>query len=676
MKEAFAYIDPGNGFTFFQNTSFLWPAILSLIGFVLLWIKFAKRFFWIIIVIFIIIIGGMMIGKKGVNKKVIIIGVDAMDPNITERLMNEGKLPNLSGLKNNGSYSRFQTTYPAESVVAWSSFSTGLNPGGHGVFDFIMRAPSDYMPFLSLNEVSENAQENKIYRKGMTFWEVLSKNKIPSYIFFCPNTFPPEKIFGKMISGMGVPDLYGTMGRFSFYTSKELSGPEKETRGRILFVKPDSNMIETYIYGPKVSVKDKVAESKIPFKILLHPDLNKIEIELQNNRFSLEKGQWSKWERVSFKIGLFKKAYGIVKFYLKSVEPDFELYLSPVNFNPESPIFPISYPKDFSKKLARKFGLYYTQGMPHDTWALSEDRINEEAFLQHVDMVFNEKRKILEEELRNFKNGLFFFYFDTLDIVQHMFWRFIDSRHPLFISSSPYSNTIFEYYMKIDQLLGKVLKGIGEDATLIVLSDHGFTAFRKAVHLNSWLLENGFLSLKDGLREGGDFFEGVDWPKTKAYALGFGGIYLNKEGREREGIVKEQEAEGLKEAISEKLKQWKDGQADEEIVRNVYKKEEIFIGPYKDNAPDLFVGFNAGYRASWKTALGGIPEMLIEDNNKKWSGDHLVDPALVPGVIFINKKLKLKEPSIVDIASTILDLFDITKPKEIHGKELFKDETK
>ena len=675
MKEAFAYIDPSNGFTFFQNTSFLWPAVLSLIGFALLWIKFAKRFFWAIIIIFIIIIiGGMIMGKRGINKKVIIIGIDAMDPNITERLIDEGKLPNFSRLKNNGSYSRIQTTYPAESVVAWSSFSTGLNPGGHGVFDFIMRAPSTYTPYLSLNEVSKNAEKIKIYRKGRTFWDVLSKDRIPSYIFFCPNTFPPEKIFGKMLSGMGVPDLYGTMGRFSFYTSKELSGQEKETRGRLLSVKPDNNIIETYIYGPKVSVKNEVSESAVPLKIFLYPDEKKIEIKFQNNRLFLEKGQWSKWQRVSFKIGLFKKAYGIVKFYLKSIMPDFELYLSPINFNPESPIFPISYPKDFSKKLARKLGLYYTQGMPHDSWALSEDRISEGAFLQHVDTVLNEKRKILGEELKNFKNGLFFFYFDTLDIVQHMFWRFIDSKHPLFISSSPYRDTIFEYYMQIDQMLGEVLKNIDGDTTLIILSDHGFSAFRKAVHLNRWLLENGFLGLKDRLKEGRDFFEGVDWPKTKAYALGFGGIYLNKEGREREGIVKEQELEDLEKAISEKLKQWRDGQTDEEIVRTVYKKEEIFNGPYKENAPDLFVGFNVGYRASWQTALGSVPGMLIEENNKRWSGDHLIDPALVPGIIFTNKKVKLDNPELIDIAPAILRIFNIHNSKQAQEKILFNDE--
>lgn len=679
MKEAFAYIDPGNGFVFIQNTSFIGPAILSLLGFILLWIrffyKFTKRLLWaVIIIVIIIIIGGIIMSKRGVNKKVIIIGIDAMDPNITERLMNEGKLPNFSRLKSNGSYSRLQTTYPAESVVAWSSFSTGLNPGGHGVFDFIMREPSNYMPYLSLNEVSMDAQKIKIYRKGITFWETLSKSKIPSSIFFCPNTFPPEKILGKMLSGMGVPDLYGTMGRFLFYTSKELSEQEKETRGKLIFVKPNKNIVETYIYGPKVLVKNEVVESMVPLKITLYPNAKNVEIEFQDNRLFLEKDTWSKWQRISFKIGQLKKAYGIVKFYLKGIEPDFELYLSPVNFDPEKPIFTISFPKGLSRKIARKVGLYYTQGMPHDSWALSEDRIDEEAFLQHVDMVFEERERILREELKSFRSGVFFFYFDTLDIIQHMFWRFIDSKHPLFISSSPYKGTIFKYYEKMDQLLGEIIKSIDEDATIIVLSDHGFSAFRRTVHLNRWLLENGFLCLKDGITEGKEFFEGVDWSKTKAYALGFGGIYLNKIGREKNGIVEEWEQEGLKKAISEKLKQWLDVQAQDNIIKNVYEKEEIFTGPYTEQAPDLFIGFNAGYRASWQTALGGIPKISIEDNNKKWSGDHLVDPTLVPGIIFINKKFKLNNPEIADIAPTILCIFNIHNSKQTQGKILISDE--
>jgi predicted AlkP superfamily phosphohydrolase/phosphomutase len=178
--------------------------------------------------------------------------------------------------------------------------------------------------------------------------------------------------------------------------------------------------------------------------------------------------------------------------------------------------------------------------------------------------------------------------------------------------------------------------------------------------------------LRGGEDESKEFFENVDWFKTKAYALGFGGIYLNKAGREYSGIVKESEAQSLKEAIIKGLKQLRDPDTGELIINNVYDGNNVFDGRYMGEAPDLFVGFNAGFRASWQTALGGVSNVLIEDNRRKWSGEHLIDPVLVPGVIFVNKKINLDNPSIIDISVTILDLFSIAKPDEMQGKNLLK----
>jgi len=690
----FAYIDPGTGFPFLTGVSFLWAVILGFLGIFLLFIKRFFRLFkngwWItFILIIVFLIFMIMRGEKNMGKKIVILGIDAMDPNITERLMAEGRLPNFAKLKNMGSYSRLKTTIPSESVVAWTSFATGLNPGAHGIFDFIMREPSSYMPYLSLSEVKPDTKEISFgkmripfrklkidtRRKGKTFWDILTENNIPSYIYFCPNTFPAQRVRGKMLSGMGVPDLYGTMGRFLFYTTKPIAESDKESRGKIVSVERKNNLIETYIFGPRVIDKGEPIESKLPLKISLNPKGGFVEIEFQNKHSTLKEGSWSDWQEISFKTGFLQSAYGIVKFYLKSIAPDFELYLSPINFDPRRPLFPISYPRGYSGKLARKLGLYFTQGMPHDTWALTESRFNEKEFLEHVDAILEEKEKILAGELRDFKAGVFFFYFETLDIIQHMFWRHIDPKHPLYETNSKYKNVISEYYEKMDEILGSILRRIDKDTTLIVLSDHGFSSFRRAVHLNRWLLEQGFLYLKEGFDEGKELFEGIDWLRTRAYALGFGGIYFNKIGRERYGIVNEAETESLKEVISQRLRQWKDSQTGETVVSEVYKKDDIFSGPYRDSGPDLFVGFNSGYRASWQTALGAVPQNLIEDNKKKWSGDHLIDPKLVPGVIFTNKKIDLNSPSIIDITPTILAVFNIRKPGEMQGKVLFIDET-
>ncbi|MDD5506108.1 MAG: alkaline phosphatase family protein, partial [Candidatus Omnitrophica bacterium] len=222
----------------------------------------------------------------------------------------------------------------------------------------------------------------------------------------------------------------------------------------------------------------------------------------------------------------------------------------------------------------------------------------------------------------------------------------------------------------------EVLKGMDKDAVLIVLSDHGFASFRKSINLNRWLLNNNYLKLKKGKKEGGEFLEDVDWTKTRAYSLGFGGIYLNKIGRESSGIVPESEANALKQEIASGLENIKDPRTAEKAIHNIYFQEDIFQGPYIKEAPDLFVGFSDGFRASWQTALGAAPEALFEDNRKKWSGDHLIDSSIVPGVIFVNRKIKLSNPSIVDILPTILDYYGISRPESLDGKVLFKNEDK
>lgn len=606
--------------------------------------------------------------------KIVVLGIDAMDPEITESLISQGKLPNLAYLKANGTYSRLSTTNPSESIVAWSSFATGLNPGAHGIFDFVMRNPQNYQPYLALNEISNAGGEPKVIlrRKGKAFWKTLSKNKIPSFIFFCPNTFPPDAIYGKMLSGMGTPDITGTIGRFSFYTSRQLTQEDTESRGRIINVDLRDNLINLQIPGPKVTKDGSVTESLIPLKIDINRDTKSVSLYFQGQQCSIKEGSWSGWQELTFKTGLFKQIHGIARFYLKSISPEFALYLSPINFDPRMPPLPIAYPAGYSKELVKKTGLYYTQGMPYDSWALAENRLDEKAFLELTDEIVAENERILNAGISEFKKGVFFFYFETLDIIQHMFWRYIDKSHPFFKNDPVYQNTIFHYYQRIDSIIGKIIAKLDNNTTLIVLSDHGFNSFRRAVHLNYWLLENGYLFLKSGVTESKGFCEGIDWARTKAYALGFGGIYINKSGRENSGIVKESDVPSLKQTIVLGLKKLKDPKDGVAVVHDVYLQEDIFKGPYQNDAPDLLVGFNNGYRASWQTALGGVPGLLIEDNLRKWSGDHLVDPALVPGVLFINKKIEINKPCITDIGPAILALFDIKTPQGTQGRILFK----
>ena len=208
---------------------------------------------------------------------------------------------------------------------------------------------------------------------------------------------------------------------------------------------------------------------------------------------------------------------------------------------------------------------------------------------------------------------------------------------------------------------------------LIVLSDHGFSSFQRGVHLNAWLVQRGYLALKAGVTPGpeaGEFFKHVDWGRTQAYALGIGSMYLNVRGREAEGIVEPAAAEALALEISHRLTGLVDPALGTEAVRSVKTKREVYAGPYLDDAPDLVVGFAAGYRASWTTALGGIPGVLLEDNVKKWGGDHIIDPTLVPGVLFMNQPFQGSDARLIDLAPTILGALSIPKPAVMEGRSL------
>jgi len=367
----------------------------------------------------------------------------------------------------------------------------------------------------------------------------------------------------------------------------------------------------------------------------------------------------------------------ICRFYVKSIAPEFALYGSPLNFDPDKSPYPISYPKGYAKELANSIGLYHTLGMPEDTWALNEERIDEKTFLEQCELIYEEREKMLWYELRRWQGGVLTIVFDTVDRIQHMFWRYIDSQHPLYdpAQTAQYGGVIEEWYRKVDAMLGRVLDTIDEKTILVVLSDHGFSSFRRAVHLNSWLRDEGFLHLKSGKLEGRQFGQDVDWERTQAYAIGIGGIYLNLKGREPQGIVAAEEAQQIKAKISERLLTLTDSKDGTQVVRRVLPREDVYSGPETDQAPDLFVGFAEGYRASWQTALGGAPRVLVEDNTKKWSGDHIVDPELVPGILLINRPMEIANPMLEDIAPTILQMAGVQAQEDMDGASFWPEGT-
>lgn len=684
----YSYIDPGSGFVIANIIAILLASFLGFLGlFAIFFRKFFKFFkdnkrliiiiLIIVAVVSTVVIGIIMVKRNNVvtfDKKIVIIGFDGLSPKIVEPMMERDELPNFSRLKKEGAYRRLSTTNPSQSPVAWAGFSTGQNPGKNGIFDFIVRNPKDYSLRLSLSNIVAGRARSVIQSKS--FWHYSSKKRIPTVILGCPVTFPPDKVTGKMLSGMGVPDILGTEGTFTFITSQQ-EEKDKDIGGIVVRVRRRQEII-THLIGPKKARLIGEAENvKVSCRITLQEENDSVRIEFQNNDFQLKTGEWSEWKSISFKLGMGREMKGILKFYLVELSPELKLYASPINFDPRDPYFPISYPKEYSAELVTRLGLFHTQGLPIDTWAVNEGRLTEEPLLDQLREVLKEEKERLFYELDGFDGGVLFSYFGTSDIVQHMFWRFLDEKHPLYEENDNYEVIIRWWYQELDAVLGRVMEKIGEEDFLLVLSDHGFDTFRRAVHVNTWLRENGYMELKDPYAtEGQELLRDVDWSATKAYSIGFGAIYINQKDREKQGIVEPGQAtEDLKKEIADKLSEWIDEKYNQKVISAVYFREDIFKGDEIDNTPDLYIGFNIGYRASWQTALGAVPEATIEDNLRKWSGTHLVDPKLIPGVLFSNRHIASNNPSIYDICPTVLKLIgydgESLQKLDLEGKPLF-----
>ncbi len=601
-------------------------------------------------------------------RRVILIGMDGLDPKIVSHLMGKGDLPNFSKLSQMGTYSPLATSNPPQSPVAWASIATGNNPGYHGIFDFIDRR-LDYTPDLAIVKVNPKnllGKRESMFlpvMQGNAFWDYTSSNNIPSTVIRWPVTFPPKQNHTKLYAGLGVPDLKGGLGKYLFYTTKHIPRNEEGIE-KVINVRINENKIKTYISGPKVAKLKAKEEAKSDINISILSGNSKIEVEVEGKKIVVNRGEWSDWVEVKFKVGFMKTVKGIVKFYLNQINPEFELYMTTVQINPKDPVFVISNPDDYVRELASELGHFYTQGIPEDTKALEEGRIDEEAFITMCDEIVNEQEKMLWYELNKFKEGLLSFGFFSTDRIQHIFWVTKDPKHPLYNEAyvEKYGHVIDDYYRKMDRILGEVMKHMDDKTAIMVFSDHGFTSFRRTVHLNSWLVENGFMALTQKVdkhdKEGGALFQYVDWKNTYAYALGFGSIYLNLREREKHGIVELGiEANSILDKISNKLIELTDPKDGQSAVKNVYRSNSIYSGNQVDKSPDLVVGFQEGYRASWQTAVGGSPTDIFADNLKKWSGDHIMDPSIVPGILLTNFKINRNNPNLMDIAPTVLSCF-------------------
>jgi predicted AlkP superfamily phosphohydrolase/phosphomutase len=194
------------------------------------------------------------------------------------------------------------------------------------------------------------------------------------------------------------------------------------------------------------------------------------------------------------------------------------------------------------------------------------------------------------------------------------------------------------------------------------------------VNLNRWLYDRGLLALRVGIEPGsetGDLLSGIDWDRTRAYGLGLSGLYLNLRGREGRGTVTPEEAEPLKAEIARELGGLRDPLLGRLAVLSVSPREQLYHGPYVDEAPDLIVNCAPGYRTSWSSSRGVVSAgSLVEDNTRKWSGDHIIEPALVPGILLMNRPFRGETARLVDMAPTILAALGVPAGSAMEGETL------
>ncbi len=650
---------------------------------------------WISLVLLVVLVPGCgSAPPKATDFKTVVLGFDGVDPDLVRDWIDQ--LPNLRELSESGTLRDLGTTNPPESPVSWATFATGTNPGKHGIFDFLTRDPKTYFPDIGLvhrekpkfilNSIPVRRPVVVNNRKGTPFWKAIDEAGFASVNLRMPLEFPPTPLdHGRTLSGLGLPDIRGTWGTY-FYFATDLSqwdAANTEFGGRLIRLEKTDGKMAAQLDGPVDPRRDDFSRLAIPVEFELNQAEDALAIRLQGQAETVAEGQWSDWFVIEFSVGPFVSLRGISRFYVLETFPEVRVYLMPISLDPTDPPLAISSPSGYAETLARREGLYKTLGWIHETWGLNEQRIDEGLFLQDLFRNMDNLERMLLSELEKGDASLYTTVFTATDSVSHMFYRLIDPQHPMYDAelARQYGSAILDVYKRMDTIIGEVRKRLSDRDVLLVVSDHGFHTWRREFNTNTWLVRNGFMQLKgsdsdgdlrklDLMFSGGSFFPNVDWSRTKAYALGLGQIYINLKGRERDGVVEPgDEYRKVVGEIQAAIVDYRDPDNGDPVVANAYARDDIYKGGEVDHAGDLLISFHTGYRTSWQTALGAVPENILVANLKKWSGDHCAsDISETSGFLASNRRVADERPSIVDVAPTVYRLFGLEIPEQVDGK--------
>ena len=670
-----------------------------------------------------------VVGAEPKPSRVVVLAFDGVDAGLVETMIAAGRLPNLAALRARGGFSPLTPPVPPQTPVSWTSFATGLDPGQHQIFDFLKRDPANMTPTFAVAEERAApfllgdktpvaaaavmvglfgipglllaAKRRRLVaaillllaagaaigsftaarawlpatrpsvesnRRGTTFWSEAAAR--PATVIRMPVTFPPD-VFdgGRLLSGLGVPDLSGRIGKPAYYTSDPFFAPREGNDFSIELVRLESNVGKqtTRIVGPPGRAFGRKGDIELPLTLTVPESRDRLQIEAGESKLTLERGKWSDWTSLGFRVNPLVTVHGYARFLLESVSPEIALYLSPIQFDPERlpPGFEISTPPGYARELVSRFGRYKTMGWAIDTWSIQSGTLSEPAFLEDVAATVAHERKMLAALVKE-ERRLLVHYFEFPDRVAHVFWRFRDPKHPAYDATlaGKYGDAVEKSYDVVDEIVGETARALPPDAALLVLSDHGFATWRRSVNYDSWLVEKGYLVLKgdarrqnlEALFSRGAFWEAVDWSRSRAYAMGLGDLYVNLRGREKEGTVAPgAEYEALREELTRGLLELTDPENGERAVSRVFKREQVYRRYDPRLIPDLIVANRPGYRVSWQSSLGVPTGNVFEDNRDVWSGDHCsLDPDLVRGIFFSSRPFDARGVPAITDATTAL----------------------
>jgi len=661
------YIGPGGGVALASSFFVLFVTILiaipSLLVFPFRWLWHWFRY--------------MGTRRRRLTKRVVVLGLDGLDPALMEEFIAAGELPNLAALPWRG---RLGTVPPPLSPVAWSSFATGCYPGSHRIFDFVHCNPRNYQPYLSSYEVAASHAGLKLgpvrlpigggrmkrLWKGDHFWDVLGRHGVFATVLRVPITFPAKIRRGHLLSGMSVPDLLGSQGISTLFTDRPMQ-IDDENEGRAVRVTLRDGVAELPLSGPPDPARPDAGPMVLKIQLRMNSDGRGAALKVGTRKVALRLGRHSAWTPVTFN-GLLGGVSGMCRFRLTEVTPHLKLYATPIHIDPGAPATPVSNPTTYGIYLAKLHGRFGTLGIIEDTSAYENGAIDGEGMLEQCYLAHEEREKQFFHALSSTRRGLVVCVFDTPDRVQHMFWREHEAGR----------DVLRDLYRRMDDLVGRARAQVGSDSVLFVMSDHGFGSFRRQVHLNSWMRERGYVVRKSAADQPGGkpeadpmWLAGVDLKQTVAFGFGLAGIHLNRKSFFAGGILNDEQAAKVKAGLIRELEALVDPQTGIKPVAKAQDAAEVFRGaPYADTAPDIIVGWQPGYRVSWESAKGQTLGPIFSDNARHWSGDHCFYPPMVPGVLLSTIPLNSDAPRIVDMGPTCMRMLGVTSLPMMDGRPL------